>query len=165
MEDNSNMNNLEGLFKGADLSGAQVIVVNNGEVNYVKPATGGAGLTRSEEDIKKAIEELLTEKDERGELVFRNKKQWWAVFRVLSTFCNFPSQRTAFEKKMKELEVARVDGVRDLSYDSLSKAPGDVPQIAASTPSSWVAYKDLSENYRQQYVVADLLMLKLGIRQ
>ena len=87
------------------------------------------------------------------------------MFRVLNTFCNFPSQRTAFANKMKELEVAKVDGERDLSYDSLSKAPNDVPQIATAIPSAWNAYKDLSENYRQQFVVADFLMLRLGIKQ
>ena len=163
MEGNS-INNLESLFKGADLGGAQIIVVNNGEVNFVKHGPGAGGHTRSEEDIKKAIEELLRKRDDRGELLFRNKKQWWAVFRVLNAFCNFPSQRTAFAKKMNELEVAKVDGERDLTYDSLSKAPNDVPQIATAIPSAWNAYKDLSENYRQQFVVADFLMLRLGIK-
>ena len=39
-----------------------------------------APLTASEKDIKKAIEELLKEKDSQGEFVLKNKKQWWAVY-------------------------------------------------------------------------------------
>ena len=121
-------------------------------------------LTVSDKDIKSAIEELLNEKDENREFLFKNKKQWWAVFRVLNVFYNYPSKKTAFVKKMKELDAAKVDGERDLSYDSLSKASNDVPQIAICSPSVWDTYKDLNENYRQQYVVAEFLMQKLGIK-
>ncbi len=122
-------------------------------------------LTVADKDIKAAIEELLKAKNEEGVFIFRNKKQWWAVFRVLNVFCNYPSQMTVFVNKMKELNVSKVkvDGSRDLTYNSLSKAINDVPKIATCSPSSWIAYKDINENYRQQYVVAEFLMLKLGI--
>ena len=121
-------------------------------------------LTISDKDIKTAIEALLRAKDEKGELVFKNKKQWWAVYRVLYFFCNYPSSKTAFETKMKELEVDKVDGKRDFSYESLSAAVKDVPLMATCSPATWNALKDKSENYKQQYVVADFLMLKMGIK-
>lgn len=121
-------------------------------------------LTVYDKDIKAVIKELQDAKDEKGQLIFKNKKQWWAVFRVLSTYCNYPSQKTAFEKKMKELEVAVIDGERDLTYDSLSKAPTDVPRIATCSPSTWNTCKDINDNYMQQYIVAEFLMLKLGIK-
>lgn len=124
----------------------------------------GAPLTVSDKSIKESIQDLLQEKDERDELLFKNKKQWWAVYKVLLHFCNYPSQMKSFEAKMMELEVAKVDGKRDLSYESLSAAPKDVPLLATCSPSAWNTLKDKNENYKQQYMVAEYLMIKMGIK-
>lgn len=158
---------------GITVAGDLVIEKNvEYEVNNVEP--GGIGiqinngkevpLVTSDKDIKAAILELLKAKDDQDKYLFHNKKQWWAVFKVLSTFCNYPKQMTAFEKKMKELEVAKVDGKRDFSYDSLSAAPKEIPHMATCSPSAWNAFKDINENYKQQYDVAEYLMLTLGIK-
>lgn len=142
------------------------------EVNNVE--TGGIGiqinnsketpLAKSDKDIKEAIEALLAMNYEKDTYLFQNKKQWWAVYRVLFYFCNYPSQMTSFEKKMKELEVAKIDGKRDLSYESLSAASKEVPKMATCSPDTWSAFKDINENYKQQYMVADYLMQKLGVK-
>ena len=121
-------------------------------------------IAKSDKDIKSAIEALLTAKNEKEAYLFQNKKQWWAVYRVLYYFCNYPTQMTAFEAKMKELEVAKVDGKRDLSYESLSAAVKEVPLLATCSPATWNTLKDKSDNYKQQYVVADFLMQKLSIK-
>jgi len=131
------------------------IQVNNGKDEPI---------AKSDKDIKAVIEALLKAKDDKDGFIFRNKKQWWAVYRVLSTFCNYPKQMTAFGTKMKELKVDEVDGKRDYSYDSLSAAPKEVPQMATCSPSAWNAFKDINENYKQQYDVAEFLMQKLGIK-
>lgn len=130
------------------------------QVNNVKDEP----IAKSDKDIKAVIEALLKAKDDKDGFIFRNKKQWWAVYRVLSTFCNYPKQMTAFGTKMKELKVDEVDGKRDYSYDSLSAAPKEVPQMATCSPSAWNAFKDINENYKQQYDVAEFLMQKLGIK-
>ncbi len=116
----------------------------------------------NDKEIKEAIEELLQAKNEDGALLFRNKKQWWAVFRVLAECFNYPTQMRSFVTKMKELEVAVVDGERDLSYESLSKASKDVPLMSVRV-SSWNTVKDKSASYQQQYEVAEFLMRQLGI--
>ena len=121
-------------------------------------------MTNADKDIRAAPEELLEAKDESGEPIFRNKKQWWAVYRVLAEYCNFPSKMTAFVAKMKDMELKEVDEKRKLTYDSLSAAPKELPLMATCAPSNWGTLKDRSENYRQQYEVADFLMLKLGIK-
>lgn len=51
-----------------------------------------------------------------------------------------------------------------ITYASLADVAESVPQIATISPSLWDTYKDLSDNYKQQYVVAEYLMLKLGIK-
>lgn len=155
-------------FKG-DLVGVKIV---ENEFGNIEP--GGIGIqinngkvepiAKSDKDIKSAIEALLDMKDEKDTYLFQNKKQWWAVYRVLLSYCNYPKQMTAFETKMKELEVANVDGKRDLSYESLSAAVKDVPLIATCSPATWNSLKDKSDNYKQQYVVADFLMQKLGIK-
>jgi len=155
-------------FKG-DVVGVKIV---ENQFGNIEP--GGIGIqvnngkdepiAKSDKDIKAVIEALLKAKDDKDGFIFRNKKQWWAVYRVLSTFCNYPKQMTAFGTKMKELKVDEVDGKRDYSYDSLSAAPKEVPQMATCSPSAWNAFKDINENYKQQYDVAEFLMQKLGIK-
>lgn len=121
-------------------------------------------LTVSDKEIKATLEALLKEKDDKDKLLFRNKKQWWAVYRVLSTFCQFPKQMTSFKTKITDMEIDYGGNPNVITYDSLTDAPKAVPQMATSSPSAWATYKDISDNYKQQYAVAEFLMLKLGIK-
>lgn len=121
-------------------------------------------LTVSDKDIKATLEALLKERDDNDKLLFKNKKQWWAVYRVLSTFCQFPKQMTSFKTKITDMEIDYAGNPNVITYDSLAAAPNDVPQMATSSPSAWDTYKEISDNYKQQYAVADFLMTKLGIK-
>ena len=71
------MNNLEGLFKGADLSGAQIIVVNHGEVNYVNHAKKENDTMPTAEQMASAVETTL-----KAGLWWGNTA-WSVVFRVM----------------------------------------------------------------------------------
>lgn len=142
-----------------------ILTGEHAHVSYEAPGTGQRPLTVDDRDIKAAIGELLQQKDAEEHLLFRNKKQWWAVYKVLYHYCNYPLQMKSFEAKMKELDVAQVDGKRDLSYESLSAAVKDLPLMATSKPDAWHAMKDKSDNYAQQYEVAEFLMAKLGIKE
>jgi hypothetical protein len=121
-------------------------------------------LTVSDKEIKATLEALLKEKDNNDKLLFKNKKQWWAVYRVLSTFCHYPKQMTSFKTKITDMEIDYGGNPHVITYDSLTDAPKSVPQMATSSPSAWVTYKDISDNYKQQFAVAEFLMLKLGIK-
>jgi hypothetical protein len=148
---------------GAQFQIGQVIGSQTNTYNYYDDKPREALLARTDRDIKAAIEELLKAKDEEMVPLFRNKKQWWAVFRVLSTFCNYPSKMSDFVTKMNDLQVEGADAPLAISYESLRKASDNVPLMACS-PTAWDAMKDKSENYAQQYAVADFLMLRLGIK-
>ena len=115
-------------------------------------------------DIKAAIEALLRVKDDDGNLLFRNKKQWWAVFRVQSTFCQYPMQMNSFMTKVVNMEIDYGGNPNTITYASLAAAVKDVPLMASPKPSTWDTLKDKSDNYRQQYDVAEFLMQKLGIK-
>lgn len=155
-------------FKG-DLVGLKVVENEFGNIE-----AGGIGiqnnivkdipLTVSDKDIKAAIESLLKEKDDKDKLVFKNKKQWWAVFRVLSTFCQYPKQMNSFKTKISDMGIDYGGNPNVITYDSLAAAPKEVPLMATCTPATWDTLKDKSDNYKQQYAVAEFLMLKLGIK-
>lgn len=138
---------------GASGNGIQII---NGKVE--------TPLTVSDKDIKAALEALLREEDDNGKLLFKNKKQWWAVYRVLSTFCHYPKQMTAFKTKITDMEIDYGGNTSVISYDSMADALKAVPLIATCSPSAWGTYKELNDNYKQQYVAAEYLMIKLGIK-
>ena len=140
-----------------------------------------------DKEVKAAIEKLLKAKDVKNEFVFKNKKQWWAVYKVLEK-CQYPTKMTVFVIKMKELleskeeadkleslskvegkspdyrlYVVKIDGSRDLSYESLRAVAKDVPLLANCDPSMWKEYAEVNDNYKQQYVVAEFLMKELGL--
>lgn len=163
----------ETISKSITVAGDLVLEKNvEYEVNNVE--SGGIGiqiingkdvpLTVSDKDIKATLESLLKEKDNKGKLLFKNKKQWWAVFRVLSTFCQYPKQMNSFKTKITDMEIDYGGNSNVITYDSVVAASKEVPQMATSSPSAWDTYKEISENYKQQYVVADYLMSKLGIK-
>lgn len=163
----------ETISKSITVAGDLVLEKNvEYEVNNVE--SGGIGiqiingkdvpLTVSDKDIKATLESLLKEKDNKGKLLFKNKKQWWAVFRVLSTFCQYPKQMNSFKTKITDMEIDYGGNPNVITYDSVVAASKEVPQMATSSPSAWDTYKEISENYKQQYVVADYLMSKLGIK-
>lgn len=121
-------------------------------------------LTGSDKDIKATLEALLRQKDDNDKLLFKNRKQWWAVYRVLSTFCQYPKQMTSFKTKIMDMEIDYGGNPNVITYGSLTDAPKTVPVMATSSPSTWETYKEINDNYKQQYAVAEFLMLKLGIK-
>ena len=145
---------VENEFGNIEAGGIGIQIINGKDVP----------LTVSDKDIKATLESLLKEKDNKGKLLFKNKKQWWAVFRVLSTFCQYPKQMNSFKTKITDMEIDYGGNPNVITYDSVVAASKEVPQMATSSPSAWDTYKEISENYKQQYVVADYLMSKLGIK-
>ena len=165
---------LEAIGKCGITVNGDLVLEKNVEYEVANVESGGIGiqitngkdvpLTTSDKDIKAAIEALLKERIDDDRLLFQNKKQWWAVHRVLSTFCNYPKQMTSFKTKMTDMDIDYGGNPNVISYDSLSAASKEVPLMATCTPSNWETLKDKSDNYKQQYAVAEFLMLKLGIK-
>ena len=155
MEDNS-MISLEGLFKGANLSGAQIIAVNHGEVYYQKYGGGASGNTKTEEEVKTAIEKLMGEKDSQDNFLMNDKEQWYAIFRVLSYFCGYPSKPADFSRTMENLGM---DEMRvPCKYDSFRKvSPNQLPPNV----SLWPQYKNTADHYSMKQVVVAVRLMEL----
>ncbi len=155
MEDSSTIS-LEGLFKGANLSGAQIIAVNQGEVYYQKYGEGSSANTKTEEEVKAAIEKLMNEKDSQNEFLMHDQDQWYAIFRVLSTFCGYPSKASDFSKTMENLGM---DEIRvPCKYESFRKVtPHQLPQNV----SLWHQYKNTADQYSKKQVVVAVRFMEL----
>lgn len=165
---------LEAISKSGIIVNGDLVLEKKVEYEVNNVEAGGIGiqinngkdipLAKSDKDIKATLESLLKEKDDKGKLLFKNKKQWWSVYRVLSIFCQYPKQMNSFKTKITDMEIDYGGNPNVITYDSLADAPKHVPQMATSLPSAWDTYKDINDNYKQQYIVAEYLMLKLGIK-
>lgn len=152
---------LQGMFQGADLRGAQIIAVNEGEVYYQKYAAGAASATKSEEDVKHAIGKLMESRDEAGGYLMHDQEQWYAIFRVLSAFCGYPQKASDFSRTMENLGVTSMRV--PCRYDSFRKiALHQLPQNVGL----WHQYLKSADQYSlKQIVVAVKLMELLEIDQ
>lgn len=155
MEDNTKIC-LEGLFKGANLNGAQIVAVNQGEVYYQKYGESSPTHSKTEEEVKNAIEKLMDEKDSQNEFLMRDQDQWYAIFRVLSTFCGYPQKAPDFSRTMENLGMGEMRV--PCKYDSFRKvSPNQLPQNV----SLWHQYKNTADQYSMKQVVVAVKLMEL----
>lgn len=155
MEDKS-MISMEGLFKGANLNGAQIIAMNTGEVYYQKYGEGTPTRSKTEEDVKNAIGKLMDARDEQNRFLIHDQDQWYAIFRVLSTFCGYPQSAPDFSRTMENL------GMNEMRvpcrYDSFRKVtPHQLPQSVAL----WHQYQNTADQHSRKQVVVALKLMEL----
>ena len=149
--------NLEGMFKGADLSGAQIIAVNEGEVYYTRYGTNLKNNTKTEEQVKNAIIQLMDERDEKGQYLIHDQDQWYGLKAVLtSQHCGFPVKPSEFGKVIKNLGL---DELR-VRYDSESVRKVHVHQLPANV-DLWNQYKNTSDNYSYKQVAVAVRLIEI----
>lgn len=154
--DNKSEINLEGLFKGADLSGAQIIAVNQGEVFYNKYGTGTSNVTKSEEEVKRAVIRLMDETDEQGQYIVFEQSQFYAIKAVLtSPLCGFPAKPEDFKRVLHNLGI---DNLRiPYVYDSVRKiAPHQLPKNV----ELWGQYENTADEYSMKQVVPAVKLMQ-----
>lgn len=153
--ENKSVINLEGLFKGADLSGAQIIAVNEGEVYYNKYGGNVAAKTKTEEEVKQAIARLMETKNDDGGFLMHDSDQWYAVFRVLSSFCGFPTKAPDFARSMKNLGM---DEMRlPCVYDNFRKVS---PHQLPTNVGLWSQYKNTADQHSMKQVVVAVKLME-----
>ena len=147
---------MEGLFKGANLNGAQIIAVNTGEVYYQKYGAGASSNSKSEEEVKHAIEKLMEAKDDQNGFLMHDQNQWYAIFRVLSTFCGYPQKAPDFSRTMENLGMGAMR--IPCRYDSFRKvSPNKLPQNV----SLWHQFKNTADQYSMKQVVVAVKLMEL----
>lgn len=106
-------------------------------------------------EIKEIIESLYELTDENGEKVFKDQDQWYAVFRVLSKLKSVPDSMSDFADFINDNRLA--ENKPKCVYNSIKKASSVLPNFAIDV-TKWAKYKDASEQYKKQYIVAKFLL-------
>ena len=129
----------------------QVIMQNSGTVNGPTPRETA---TKTDKQVKQAVEQLMASQDDEGAYVMQDQEQWYAVKAVLTQQCGFPVKPADFERSLKNLELdqLRVAYV----YDSVRKV--HVHQLPGNV-ELWHQYQNTADEYsRKQVAVAVRLM-------
>ena len=118
--------------------------------------------TPSDQNIRAAIEALYEETMGDGQKLFTNQSQWYAVYRVLGEFCNYPTKMTDFVQAITDKGFAVTAPL--CNYNSIKKASGTCPLLSCKL-SLWKQYEDKSSAYEKMCRVADFLLEKLGFAE
>lgn len=112
--------------------------------------------------IRTLLADLLAARDAEGALIFSERRQWYAVYRVLKDVRSYPSLMTDFCQRMRDMGMDRVSV--PCIYDSFRKVATDLPKLKADV-KLWKDYAHISDGYKQQCIVVQFLLEKLGIAE
>jgi len=131
----------------------QVIVENHGTVNGPKPRETA---TKTDRQVKQAVQLLMEACDEQGVYVMQDQEQWFAVKAVLTQVCGLPLKPAEFEKVIRNLEL---DSLRvPYVYDSVRKV--HVHQLPQNV-ELWHQYLNSADDYSRKQVVVAVRLLEL----
>lgn len=123
---------------------------------------GGEAAMVTADPMRRLMKELMAAHDEEGEPIFGERRQWYAVYRVLKEVRSYPSQMSEFCQRMRDMGMDRVPV--PCVYDSFRKAATDLPKLKVPV-TLWQDYANISAAYEQQCKVADFLLRKLGVNE
>ena len=157
MEDNKDkIQGLNIVMNGITINGPMFDIHDNNEVHNHFNTSPVKPLHVSEEEIKKALLALLKATDEKGNCIFTEKGQWYAVYKVLSECHGYPTKISEFCDIMTNWGMDKVTPA--CSYESVKKIPIHI------TPTSnklilWHNLMDKAEpKFKKQILVAMKLM-------
>lgn len=143
--------------KGAVYNDQGYVTVNN----YPDDATIAERSKALDEDyIHMAIVNLYDATDEKGKKVFAEQGQWYAVYRVLKEYCNYPDRMTDFVNLIRKNGWDEAEPL--CRYDSIRNINKSLPLLAAKV-GLWQQYKSTNEKYAKQCAVAEKLMKLLEL--
>jgi hypothetical protein len=131
----------------------QVIMQNSGTVNGPTPRETA---TKTDKQVKQAVEQLMAAQDAEGAYVMQDQEQWYAVKAVLTQQCGFPVKPADFERSLKNLELdqLRVAYV----YDSVRKV--HVHQLPGNV-ELWHQYQNTADEYSHKQVAVAVRLMEL----
>ena len=115
-----------------------------------------------DERIRLAIESLYDSKDEDGKNIFTEKSQWYAVYRVLKEYMNYPEKMTDFVNVINAKRWAEREP--SCSYATLKAVSGRLTSLNRKC-SLWEDCKNINDSYRKQCIIAKKLMQLLEITE
>ena len=113
-----------------------------------------------DERICLAIEALYNCKDEEGKNIFTDKSQWYAVYRVLKEYMNYPEKMSDFVNVINARRWAEREP--QCTYAALKAVNGRLTSLNVKC-SLWDKFKNISDAYRKQILIAEKLLELLKI--
>ena len=152
-------------FEGATINN---LVINNGSYTkngtehhyYGKDNKKNQSTTDSEEEVKNVLYELVEAKNEDGKPLLTYNAQWYAVYRVLNEFRNYPTKMSDFCQKMAEWDMDKVQ--TPCKYGSVRAGAREVPKLTTGV-ENWQQFAELTDAYKKQCDVANFMMERLNI--
>lgn len=125
-------------------------------IQIINGDEAGTPATVSEKEIKSAVEALQDAKGDDGKYIMCDFDQWYAVFRVLSQFCGYPSKPKDFETTMKNIGA---DQLRlPCRYENFRKvAPNKLPQNVAL----WRQYLNSADQHSAKQIRVAVKLMDL----
>lgn len=173
-----NMENMENKQQNENGGGGGVSITNNyGQVigtmasgahlKIINETKSDAPAVRDRNDvaIMNIVREVVTARTEDGQPLMTTQTQWFAVFRVLADYCDYPSKATEFCRKMIKIKLpdSLGSGVPECKVESIQQAGKTCPKLQTTKPADWDMYSNLNKSYQSQWLIAEPLMKKLGI--
>jgi hypothetical protein len=158
---------LEALAKSGITVAGDLVLEKNVEYEVNNVEKGGIGiqinndsketlLTFSDKEIKTTLGKLQETKGEDGKYIMYDHDQWYAVFRVLSQFCGYPTKPKDFETSMKNIgsDEFRIP----CKYDNYRKVTlNKLPQNVAL----WKQYVNSADQYSLKQLKVALKLMEL----
>lgn len=113
------------------------------------------------QEVINALVTLRKTTDKEGGYIFKEKGQWYAVYRVMSEYLGYPKDMRIFCNVMIDMGMCEVQPI--VSYECMRKVPLNVhlPPGKVALWSSYLTRAD--EKARKQIVVAEELIRILGV--
>lgn len=156
MTEEGKMKMMQGLLQNASINQLNLVVESGATVNYYGGEKSPAATTKSEEDVRRAVVQLMEERDEKGNYLLNDQQQFFAVKAVLTALCGFPVKPAEFAKVMHNLEL---DNLRvRYNYESVRKvAVHQLPQNV----ELWHQYQNTADEYSMKQVVVGVRLMEL----
>ena len=147
---------MQGLLHGATIGQLNMVVESGATVNYYGSSRANTAITPTEEQVKRAVEKLMEEKDEGGKYLMCEQQQWYGVKAVLTKLCEFPVKPAQFERTLENLELAHLR----VAYNGESVKKVHLHQLPANV-ELWHQYQNTADDYSMKQIKVAVRLIDL----
>lgn len=156
MDDKNKIQSLNIVMNGITINGPMFDIHDNKEVHNHFITSPAQTMNASEAKVKDALLILLDATDKKGNRIFIEKGQWYAVYKVLSECHGYPTKISEFYEIMTNWGMDKVTPA--CSYESVKKIPTHIT-ATSNKVILWHNLKDKADpKFMKQIMVAMKLM-------
>ena len=148
---------MQSLLQNARVGQMNVVVESGATVNYYEAESRPKGAqTRTDEEVSRAVRQLMEERDADGGFIMKEYGQWYAVKTVLTSLCGFPVKPSDFQRTLTNLGL---DQLR-VNYKQESVKKVCLHQLPANV-ELWHQYQNTADEYSMKQVKVAVRLMEL----